>query len=66
MIDSLYLKSLVATLAIYSAIVAGLSSFVYLTGVAGGFMIFAAVVFLLCYFYGCFRRNDAGEKGLGS
>jgi len=55
--DGLYLRSLLATLVVYSAIVVGLVIFVFMTGIAGVFTISGIVILLLCYFYGCFKRK---------
>ena len=54
--DSLYLRSLLATIFIYLIIVGLLVTFVVETGVAGVFLITIIVVLLVSYFYGCFRR----------
>ncbi len=66
MIDGLYLKSLLLTLAVYLVLVGGLVVFVVVTGLGGVFTIFAVIVLLVCYFYGCFGRIDFTKKGLRS
>jgi len=63
MIDRLYFKSLLITVVVYMAIVGGLAAFVIFTGIAGFFLIVGVIVILVCYFYGCFGRNDLRKKG---
>lgn len=56
--DGYFLKSLLATLLVYSAIVGVLVTIVIITGITGVFIIFAIIILLLVYFYGGFRRID--------
>jgi hypothetical protein len=63
MIDGLYLKSLIYTLLTYLVLVGAMTTFVFITGVAGVSLIFLIIILLLCYFYGCFRFVHFRKKG---
>ena len=60
--DSYFYKSLIATMAVYIVLLAGLVGFVLAAGLAGVFIIAVIIIYFLCYFYGVFDRIKRSGK----